>query len=116
MRTRPDWTEHRRGGDGELLGWLVPTGEGVVAVDLLGRPRTGAVDPVTAEQALEAAGIGYLADAYELLVDGGRWQRVRIVEVSRDVVRVKEEDWGAIDGPHVEYTLDLPVSDRLRPA
>ncbi len=110
----PDWIEHRRG-DGELIGWMRPEPDGFVVIDLLGRPLTGAVDWLTAEETLEATGIGYLADPFELLLDDGRRLRVRIIEVSSDTVRLKKEDWGAIDVPATEYTLPFPAADRLRP-
>lgn len=110
----PDWIEHRRG-DGEMLGWMRPEGDGFVAVDLLGRSLTDAVDWLTAEETLEATGIGYLADPFQLLLDDQSWLRVRIIEVSSDAIRVKKEDGGAIEVPMQEYTLPFPISDRLRP-
>jgi hypothetical protein len=108
------WIEHRRG-DGELLGWMRPDSDGFVVVDLLGRSLTGTVDWLTAEETLDSAGIGYLADPFELLLDDGRWLRVRITELSRDEIRVKRDDWGDINVPLVEYTLPFPVPDQLRP-
>lgn len=87
-----------------------------VACDLLGRSLTGAVDWLTAEETLESLGIGYLADPFELLLDDGRWLRVRLTEVSSDAIRVKKDDWGAIDSPMLEYTLPFPIPERLRPA
>ena len=114
MPVAPDWIEHRRG-DGELLGWMRPDGDGFVAVDLLGRSLTDAVDWLTAEETLEATGIGYLAGPFELLLDDRRWLRVRIIEVSSDAIRVKREDGGDINVPMLDFTLPFPVSDRLRP-
>ncbi|MHA7985910.1 hypothetical protein ACX9R5_08885 [Rathayibacter sp. CAU 1779] len=113
MPVPADWIEHRRG-DRELLGWVRPEAEGFVVVDLLGRERTDAVDWLTAEETLDALGIGYLADPYELLLDDGRWLRVRITEVSTDVIRVKRDDWGAIDIPLIEYTVPFPMPGTLR--
>jgi hypothetical protein len=110
----PDWIAHRRG-DRELLGWMRPEADGFVVIDLLGRPLTDAVDWLTAEEALEEIGIGYLADPFELLLDDGHWLRVRIIEVSSDVIRVKKDDWGDINAPLVEYAVPFPVTDRLRP-
>ena len=72
-----DWIEHRRGLDGELLGWMIPVDGGFVAIDLLGRARTDVVDWLNAEEALDDLGIGYLADPYELRLDSGEWLRVR---------------------------------------
>jgi len=107
-----DWIPHRRG-DGELLGWMRPDGEGFVAIDLLGRDVTATVDWLVAEEQLEETGIGYLADPFELLVDGA-WVRVRLTEVSAGAIRVKTEDWGAIDAPVDEYVVPLPAPDTLR--
>jgi len=76
-----DWIEHRRG-DRELLGWMRPQGEGFVVIDLLGREISDELDWLDAEELLEQRGIGYLADRYELQLDGGHWLLVRIVEVS----------------------------------
>lgn len=125
---QPDWIEHRRDGDGELLGWMRPEGEGFVVIDLLGRERSGALDWMDAEEALERQGIGYLADAYELRLDeavdaAGRvsapgWLRVRIVEASSRGIRVKVDDFGAVI-PGVTPTffdLPFPPGARLRPA
>ncbi len=114
MPVPQDWIEHRRG-DGELLGWVRLDGDGFAVVDLLGRPLIGPLDWLAAEEALESTGIGYLADPFELRLDGGEWIRVRITEVSSDAIRVKEEDWGAIDAPFVEHVLPFPAPDRLRP-
>jgi hypothetical protein len=108
-----DWIEHRRG-DRERLGWMLPEGEGFVVIDLLGRRRTEALDWFAAEEFLDNLGIGYLADPYELLLDDARWLRVRILEVSTDAIRVKRDDWGAIDVPLLEYTVDFPIPETLR--
>ncbi|MCW4385470.1 hypothetical protein OH146_06760 [Salinibacterium sp. SYSU T00001] len=114
MAVDPTWIEHRRG-DRERLGWMRPEGEGFVVIDLLGRELTGVVDWFTAEETLDATGIGYLAEPYELLLDDGRWLCVRITEVSTDEIRVKREDWGAIDVPLLEHTVEFPIPERLRP-
>ncbi|ALJ22154.1 hypothetical protein [Microbacterium sp. No. 7] len=111
-----DWIEHRRGLDGELLGWMRPEGDGFVVVDLLGRDRTDAVDWLDAEDALDALGIGYLADIYELQLDDGSWLRVRIAEVSPARIRVKKDDWGAVGAPQIYHDLPFPAPATLRPA
>ncbi len=109
-----DWIEHRRG-DGERVGWMRPAGEGFVPVDLLGRERAGALDWLAAEELLDALGIGYLADAYVLDRPGAAPLAVRIVEVSTRGIRVKREDFGAIDVPQEEQTLPWPMPAALRP-
>ncbi|MCU1529857.1 MAG: hypothetical protein JWP75_3620 [Frondihabitans sp.] len=108
-----DWIEHRRN-DGESVGWIRPEADDFVAIDLLGRPVSGIVDWLTAEEALEEAGIGYLADPYELLLDDGTWLRVRLTQVSSEIIRLKKDDWGAIDSPQVDYTVPFPLPETVR--
>jgi hypothetical protein len=110
-----DWIEHRRH-DGERVGWLRPEGEGFVPVDLLGRELGPAVDWLTGEETLERAGIGYLADPFELRLDDGSWLRVRLTEVSTRRIVVKKDDFGAIDAPQLFYELPFPMPPALRPA
>jgi len=109
---KPEWIEHRRG-DGELLGWMSPAGDRFVPIDLLGRELGGSVDWFEAEKLLDTTGIGYLADAYELRLDG-HWLRVQVVEVSTDRILVKKEDWGDMGAPQVHYTVAWPIPDTLR--
>jgi len=113
---RDDWIEHRRSDDGELLGWMQPVGDGFVAIDLLGARRTAEVDWLTAEETLDARGLAYLADPFELRLDDGSWLRVRIAEVSPTGIRVKKDDWGAVGAPQLFYAVDFPVDPgTLRP-
>lgn len=114
MSLPASWIEHRRG-DGELVGWMNPADDGFVAIDLLGREMTDAVEWLTAEEALEERGIGYLADPFELLLEDGRWLEVSIFEVSTDRIRVKRADWGAVDIPQEEYEVGFPLPSALRP-
>ena len=109
-----DWIEHRRGGDGERLGWMLAAGDGFVAVDLLGRHRTETVDWLTAEETIDELGIGYLGDAYELRLDDGQWLRVRLVEISSTAIIAKQEDWGDMNAPQIRFTLPFPITDALR--
>jgi hypothetical protein len=109
-----DWTPHRRE-DGELVGWIRPSGEDWVAIDLLGREASGPVDWLDAEEALEQAGIGYLADPWMLEGEGDRPIRVRLVEVTPERIVVKGDDFGAIDAPVPRWVLPWPLPPRLRP-
>jgi hypothetical protein len=111
-----DWIEHRRPGDGEILGWMRPDGDGFVVIDRLGRERTGVVDWFTAERNLDELGIGYLADKYELQLENGNWLRVRIVEVGSDEIRVKKDDFGDMSAPQLFYSVSFPMPDLLRVA
>lgn len=116
----PDWIPHRRGLDRELVGWIRPEGEGFVAVDLFGADVSDQLDWVEAEEALEARGLGWLAEPYMLERAGQDPIRVRVVDVSPPSadgpgrVVVKTEDWGAIDVPHDLHELPWPPST-LRP-
>jgi hypothetical protein len=117
MRTESaDWIEHRRGMDGERLGWMAPAGEDYIVIDLLGRPRTEPGDWLTAEEVLDDLGIGYLADPYELRLESGEWLRVRITEVSTEGIRVKKDDWGDMTSGAAQlfYSVAFPPGDELR--
>jgi len=95
---------------------MKPVGEGYVAIDLLGRPRTDVVDWMLAEETLDALGLSYLADPHELRLDDGTWLRVRIAEVSSAAIRVKKDDWGDMNADQIYYSVSFPVTDeRLRP-
>src|SRR5690606_1425351 len=95
MPVPSDWIEHRRG-DGELLGWMAPDGDGFRVVNLLGRDLAASpVDWLAAEELLEATGIGYLADRYELTTPEGGARRVRIAEVSTARILVVGDEYGA---------------------
>jgi hypothetical protein len=101
--------------DGEVLGRILEQGDAWVAVDRLGRRVSGPTDLAEAEAALDDRGLGYLADRYELELDDGTVEPVRIVEVRPDRVRVKLEDGGAVGGPRVVWDLPNPVPPTLRP-
>ena len=112
MSTPSDWIAHRRG-DGELLGWMRPEGDGFVVIDLLGREGTDILDWLAAEEFLEERGIGYLAEPYELLIDG-TWLRVRLTEVSPRGIRLKKEDWGDMTVTQIAFELPFPAPETLR--
>ncbi|WP_243075353.1 hypothetical protein [Microbacterium sp. SS28] len=114
-----DWTAHRRD-DGELLGWIRPEGEHWVAVDLLGREASGPVDWLDAEEALESAGLSWLAEIWMLEQDAGEPLRVKLVEVTPGRVGeaghvvVQTDDFGAIDAPVERFELPWPAPAALR--
>lgn len=118
-----DWIEHRRP-DGEVLGWMLPDGEGFRVFDLLGRERTpGGVDGeplewLEAEELLEELGIGYLADRWTLRLPDGVERPVRIGEASPRGVVVVADEYGAASavGANPErFALPFPVGDALAP-
>lgn len=116
-----DWIPHRRPGDRELIGWIRPEGDDWVAVSLFGSDVSGPLDWVAAEEALEAIGLGWLAEPWMLEREGADPLRVRIVDVSPAApegaagrVVVKTEDFGAIDVPYDTFELPWPPAG-LRP-
>lgn len=111
-----DVIEHRRSGDGELLGWMRSVGDHFVVVDLLGRTRTDPVDWLTAEETLDDLGLAYLAEPYELRLSDGAWLRVRIAEVSAGTIRLMKDDWGNTSVTELYHSVQFPVDeDVLRP-
>jgi hypothetical protein len=110
-----DWIEHRRPEDRELLGWLRPAGEEFVAVDRLGRDLTAPVDWLTAEEALEARGLAWLSDLWQLELPDGTVERVRFVEVREDRVVVATDHLGAVVPGLGTHMLPFPAPATLRP-
>jgi hypothetical protein len=106
---------HRRPDDREVLGWLRPEGDDWVPVSLLGRDLTGPLDWTAAEEALEDAGLTWLADVWTLEQDGDRPLRVRLVEVTPERVVVQTDDFGAVDAVVERHVLPWPAPPRLRP-
>ncbi|MCA5893301.1 hypothetical protein LEP48_08005 [Isoptericola sp. NEAU-Y5] len=110
-----DWIAHRRPEDREPVGWLRPEGEEWVAVSLLGRDLTGAVDWDVAEAALEEAGLSWMANVWMLERDDDEPLRVRLVEVTPGLVLVQTDDFGAIDVAVERFELPWPAPATLRP-
>lgn len=113
----PEWIEHQRS-DGELVGWMVPTGDGFHVIDLLGRRQTATpVGWSDAEEALETLGIGYLANRYSLRLSDGSERRVRIGEVSASGILVVADDFGsasAVGANPETFELPFPAPESLR--
>lgn len=109
-----DWTPHRRD-DGELVGWILPSGEEWTAVDVLGREVVASVDWLDAEAALEERGLSFLADSWMLDRDDEPPLRVRMVEVTTARIVVKTEDHGDVNRPTERHELPWPLPARLRP-
>jgi len=114
-----DWTPHRRD-DGETLGWIHPSGDDWVAVDILGRTISDAVEWLAAEELLETHGLAWLADPWTLEHEGST-VRVRVVEVTpdRDGIQgrivVKVDDYGDVSRPASDpIVLPWPIPSGLR--
>ncbi|MBN9327783.1 MAG: hypothetical protein BGO38_17925 [Cellulomonas sp. 73-145] len=112
--TPTDWIEHRRAGDRELLGWLRLEDDGAVAIDRLGRTASGVLPWDEAEAVLDERGIGWLADLWELELDG-RPVRVRLREVSTERVVVTYDDHGDVHTKVDAIELPFPAPATLRP-
>lgn len=108
-----DWIEHRRAGDKEIVGWIHLDGDDVSAIDRLGRVAWRGTDYLEAEEALEERGIGWLADLWQLTLPDGRVKRVRIVEVTPQGVRVKEDDFGDVTASLTFHDLPFPAPAEL---
>lgn len=110
-----DWIPHNRSSDRELVGWIRPDGDRWTAADLLGHDVVVGVEWLEAEEALEAHGIGRLAEPWVLERADGSLIQVRIVEMTPDRVVVKTDDFGAIDAPYELIELAWPAPAGLRP-
>lgn len=97
---------------------MLPSGEGFIVIDLLGRERTDLVDWLSADETLDDLGIGYLADPYELRLDDGELLRVRLAQVSTDGIVLKQDDGAvnAVGAPQRFLQVGFPASDDLRAA
>ena len=112
-RTIPEhWITHLGGSNREPIGWITPRDDGFVAIDLLGRERTGVVSWLEAEETLDELGIRYLADPYNLATETGA-VKVYIAEATSGFVSVKEDDFQPIDANQTFHTLPFPVPEDL---
>lgn len=109
-----DWTPHRRD-DGEIVGWIRPSGAGWTAIDVFGREVVASVDWLDAEKALEQRGLSFLADPWMLERDGEAPMRVRLVEVTPARIVVKSEDYGDMTRRTERLELEWPIPAALRP-
>lgn len=114
MTIPKNWIEHRRDGDNELLGWIVPEGEGFSTIDLLGRQQKP-TDWVSAERRLEGQGIGYLSEVYAYWISPNKWIRVRLIEVSTGGIMIMEDNYGDATVKMPRYHLPFPVGSNLIP-
>lgn len=109
--------EHRRAGDRERLGWIVPVADLFTAVDLLGRVVAADVEWLDAEEALDERGLAYLADRWQLVLPDGSAQRVRISQLSPDGITVVDDDWGAaaaVGASMIVRELPFPAPPELQ--
>lgn len=112
-----DWRPYHRFDDGELLGYLAPTAEGLsTPMNVLGQLVDEPGDDWTCEQVLEQTGLSYLADTWLLRHDDGQEQRVVLLEVDAERVVVGDADSANVVGrpKRMGRRTQLPVpTDRL---
>ncbi|NUL47415.1 hypothetical protein F7P69_19735 [Cellulosimicrobium funkei] len=116
MTIPEDWIEHRRE-DGELVGWIVPGGDGFLPRDVLGFPvGEDPVDWVEAEEALVARGLAFLADRHRLRLPDGTERPVRISQASPDGIVVVADEFGAASAVGAQadvFHLPFPAPEEL---
>ncbi len=106
----PNWTEHRRDEDGELLGYLAPEVDGAHRpMTVFGYPLGTAGTRQHAEHTLDATGLSYLADRWLLRRQGRDPINVQIVEATPDSVTVANVDYGSNLNYGHQFTLDTPI-------
>ncbi len=114
-----DWVAHRRSADREIVGYVAPAGELVIAMSLLGTPMGEAGDWHDAEQLLEQVGLSQLAEPWWLSHEDGSEQKVVVVEVDVERVVVANADFAHVVGAPRDIgdriEIDVPTH-RLRPA
>lgn len=108
-----DWIPYHRPGDREVVGWIAVDGDDVTAFDRLGRELWRGEDYLQAEEALDAHGIGWLAQVWGLTLPDGTVRRVRVVEVTADRVRVKDDDFGDVRATLTLHDLPFPAPPEL---
>lgn len=114
-----DWIEHRRSSDHEIVGYIAPIGDDVIAMSLLGVPMGEPGDWHEAEERLEQVGLSQLAEPWWLSRDDGSDQKVAIVELDREHAVVVDADTALVVGVPRDISdrqkIAVPT-DRLRPA
>lgn len=113
-----DWEPHHRTDDGEHVGYLVPLEDDLVRpATLVGTWLGEPSDRYDAEQVLDAVGLSYLIEPWELVHDDGTALRVVLLEISPHRVIVGDASGAQVVGaPRTEDSrIELPnPTDRLR--
>ncbi|MFC7403314.1 serine/threonine protein phosphatase [Citricoccus sp. GCM10030269] len=116
-----DTFDHVRSGDGEHIGYIHCTEDGLfVPFDLLQRRRGVPMELNEAEEVLDGVGLSMFADAWWLDDGMGGRMRVLIQEVHRDrltVAPMLEQSSGHIaKAADLRATMTVPLpTDRLHP-
>ncbi len=113
--TPQDWTPVRRAEDDELVGYLVPEGDGTATpVTLFGYPLAGPGDPASSAELLHRRGLAVLAEPWWLAEPEGEGYRVQILSATPDAVTVARADYGFVSHDSERSRLPVPT-DALRP-
>lgn len=104
------WIGHRRPGDDELVGFLVPVDDGYLPVTVFGYVLGDPADFDDAAGLLEAVGMSYLAERWWLRRGEG-WIAVQIVEAGPARVVVSSVDFGDEGEYGRRFPLEAPVGE-----
>lgn len=115
-RHTSQWIEHRRTDDNELLGFLVPDGEGFVPVTVFGSELAASAAREEAEAELNRRGLSYLAERWTLQLEDQAPIQVEIVEASPQEVVVQNVDFGSGLDYGTRFTVKAPVDSQLMPS
>ncbi len=106
-----DWEPHHRAVDGEHVGYLVGVDEERMRpMTLLGTPLADPSHRNEAEALLDAVGLSYLIEPWELVDEDGSATRVVLLEISPERVAVAEAASAQVVGaPRTEGSrIELP--------
>ncbi|WP_436759467.1 hypothetical protein [Streptosporangium sp. V21-05] len=106
--------EIRRDGDGALMGFIRPAGEGWEPLTVFGYPLG---EPSPEEEALEVvhrSGLEVLMRPWRFLEDG-EWYRCVIVEAAAGAVGIRPNDFGYPREDVLTVTLERPGPETFRP-
>jgi len=108
--------EVRREEDDELLGLLVPSGDGRWAPStIFGAALAAATDAGTAESVVREHGLASLAERWWVQA-GGEWQQAWLLEVKPDRIRLRWDNPMLVQSGHGEWVhLDTVTVQRSRP-
>jgi hypothetical protein len=90
VRRENDWAP---GEPGEFVGLLLPAYEGFwVPATVFGAPLGPATDESSAESLVRERGLSSLTDRWWVRLGGGAWRPAWLLEVKRDLVRLRWDD------------------------
>ena len=115
--SKTNWIEHRREDDEELIGFIERVGEDAyVPKTLFGYSLGSTMDEFDAMAVLDGLGLSYLADPWQLQIEGrAETIKVKIAEVTLERVVVTNADYGFEGDIGHPFVLEIPT-DRLTPA